>query len=151
MKDEEASVRQTLARNCLDILATLPRDSQIGVFQQMRGVVAQAGCSWRIRLAMADQLGTIALLFDLKVGLSAASSPLIFYPLLQHLQAHKVFHPVLVPNCCCSRDADLLIRISTECPAEESLKAGVELCALLRLWMRRWCQQPFSFVGTQLQ
>lgn len=67
VKDEEASVRQTLARYCLEILATLPRDSQIGVFQQMREVVAQAGCSWRIRLAMADQLGTIALLFDLQV------------------------------------------------------------------------------------
>ena len=143
-------MRQTLARNCLDILATLPRDSQIGVFQQMRGVVAQAGCSWRIRLAMADQLGTIALLFDLKVGLSAASSPY-----LQPISCSTCQPTSLLP-CTCSElllqsRCGLADRISTECPAEESLKAGGELCDLHRLWMRRWCQQPFSFVGTQLQ
>ncbi len=49
------------------LLAALPDDSRVALFRQMSTVVAASGCAWRIRLALADQLGTIALLFDIKV------------------------------------------------------------------------------------
>ena len=60
-------MQQALAKNCVDLLAALPGESRISLFQQMSSVIAESGCAWRIRLALADQLGTIALLFDIKV------------------------------------------------------------------------------------
>jgi hypothetical protein len=67
VNDTEASVQQALARNCADLLAALPADSRVALFCQMSTVVTASGCAWRIRLALADQLGTIALLFDIAV------------------------------------------------------------------------------------
>ena len=68
VSDAEASVQQALARNCVDLLSSLPDDSRVGLFARMRGVVAASNCAWRIRLALADQLGTIALLFNMDVS-----------------------------------------------------------------------------------
>ena len=61
-------MQQALARNCVDLLSSLPDESRVGLFAQMRGVVAESRCAWRIRLALADQLGTIALLFNMDVS-----------------------------------------------------------------------------------
>lgn len=69
VNDTEASVQQALARNCADLLAALPEASRVALFGQMITVVAASGCAWRIRLALSDQLGTIALLFDIAVNI----------------------------------------------------------------------------------
>ena len=74
INDSEPMVQQALAKNCVDLLAALPEESRLTLFQQMSTVVAASGCAWRIRLALADQLGTIALLFDIKVTVTAAAS-----------------------------------------------------------------------------
>lgn len=76
INDSEPSVQQALAKNCVDLLAALPGESRISLFQQMSSVIAESGCAWRIRLALADQLGTIALLFDIKVR----TLPQIWHP-----------------------------------------------------------------------
>ena len=68
INDAEASVQQALARNCYDLLAALPEVARVDLFGQMRAVVAESRCAWRIRLAMADQLGSIALLFSIEVS-----------------------------------------------------------------------------------
>lgn len=76
IKDSEPNVQQALAKNCVDLLAALPEESRLTLFQQMVGVIAASGCAWRIRLAVADQLGTIALLFDIKVSARRSSGSL---------------------------------------------------------------------------
>lgn len=84
IKDPEASVQQALARNCVDLLSSLPGESRMGLFGQMRLVVAESRCAWRIRLALADQLGTIALLFDIEVPPRSLLSPDFIGSILGH-------------------------------------------------------------------
>lgn len=67
INDAEMSVQQALARNLVELLAALPEPPRVRLFASMRDVAAASKCAWRIRLALADQLGSIALLFDLKV------------------------------------------------------------------------------------